>query len=217
MKVVVVASGELQAADAAWLDEADLVIAADGGAAAIDAAGHRPDLLVGDLDSVPPVLVARLATSDVRIERHPTDKDASDTELAVAAAVRAGATEVVMLGARGGDRLDHELANLLLLADVTLAGVVVRIVDRGASVQAVRPGNPLGVGAPVGSLVSLLPIGAPAAGVTTRGLRWALTGATLELGSSRGLSNVVVSTPASVSLESGTLLVVEQLAQGEAS
>lgn len=215
MKVVVVASGELAAEDAARLDGADLLIAADGGALSVDAVGRRPDLLVGDLDSVSSEFERRLADAGVGIERHSADKDASDTELAIEAALRAGATEIVVLGARGGERLDHELANVLLLADAALAGVRVRIVDRRASVQALRGGDTLELAARTGSLVSLLPIGGAAVGVTTRGLRWALDDATLELGRSRGLSNEVVSAPASVTLEQGLLLVVEQHAQGE--
>src|SRR5688572_13072696 len=121
MKAVVVASGELVATDVAWLDAADTVIAADGGAGALDRIGRRPDLLVGDIDSVDPALVEWLASGGMPIERHPADKEASDTELAVTAALDAGASEIVILGAVGGDRLDHELANLLLLADPALA------------------------------------------------------------------------------------------------
>ena len=49
MKAVVVASGELVAGDVAWLVPADLVIAADGGAARLDRMGQRPDVLVDAL------------------------------------------------------------------------------------------------------------------------------------------------------------------------
>ena len=117
MLIAVVASGDLAADDVRWLDRAELVIAADGGAATLERIGRRPDRLVGDLDSVDASLVARLTDAGVPIDRHPTDKDATDTELALQDAVTGGATEIVLLGALGGDRLDHELANLLLLAD----------------------------------------------------------------------------------------------------
>nr|MBA3586790.1 thiamine diphosphokinase [Chloroflexota bacterium] len=91
MKVVVVASGEIDASDATWLDDADLVIAADGGAGSLDRLGVRPNLLVGDLDSIDLLLLDRLEAGGTRVERHPIDKEASDTELAVAAAFDAGA------------------------------------------------------------------------------------------------------------------------------
>jgi thiamine pyrophosphokinase len=210
MKAVVVASGELVAGDAAWLDAADLVIAADGGAASLDRIGRRPDMIVGDLDSIDPSLLERLAAEGIPIERHPADKEASDTELAVTCALDAEATEVVILGAVGGDRLDHELANLLLLADPALAGRGVSAARGRTTVRAVHGGgSALRLRGAAGDLVTLLAVGGDATGITTDGLRWPLAGAALAMGRSRGLSNEVLRAPASVRLERGTLLVVE--------
>jgi thiamine pyrophosphokinase len=209
MKAVVVAAGELDPRDRAVLDGAALTIAADGGAALLDRFGLRPDVLVGDLDSVDAPLVARLEAAGTRVERHPTDKVASDTELAVEAAIAAGSTEIVILGASGGDRLDHELANLLLLADERFAAVALSAATGAARVAAVHGGTRRLLSGGRGDLVTLLPVGGDARGVTTEGLRWPLDGATLTLGRSRGLSNEVVATPAAVSLRDGVLLVIE--------
>ena len=209
MRVVVVASADLDPGDRSWLDGVDLVIAADGGAGSLDRIGRRPDRLIGDLDSVEPALAARLADAGVRVEPHPPDKDASDTELAVEAALAAGATEVVLLGAFGGARVDHELANLLLLADPALAGRDIRAVRGGSVVSALHGGGRADLRGAVGDIVTLLPVGSDATGVTTHGLRWPLASATLRLGRSRGLSNEVVASPASVLVEHGTLLVIE--------
>jgi thiamine pyrophosphokinase len=145
----------------------------------------------------------------VVVERHPTDKDGSDTELAVDAALVAGATEVVLLGAFGGSRIDHELANLLLLADPALAGRSIRAVRGATQVRALSGGGRTDLDGVVGATVTLLPVGGDAGGVTTEGLRWPLADATLGFGRSRGLSNEVVSTPASVRIGHGTLLVIE--------
>ena len=192
MRIVVVASGALAPGDEAWLDGADAVIAADGGAASLDRLGRRPDRLVGDLDSAPPALVERLEAAGTRVDRHPVDKDASDTELALRAAIDDGAGQVDLLGAIGGDRLDHELANLLLLADPDFAGIELRAIAGPTVVRAVRGGRRLSLRGDVGDLVTLLPIGGDAKGVTAVGLRWPLDAATLPMGRSRGLSNVVV-------------------------
>jgi len=218
MQVVVVASGEPVDTDAAWLDGADLVIAADGGAAWLERVGRHPDLLVGDLDSIDPTAIEWLARDGTKVERHPADKDASDTELAIEAARRAGADSIVLLGALGGLRLDHEVANLLLLADPVLAGLDVRATRGSTIARTVRGGRgTLALGGAVGDLVSLLPVGGDAAGVSTNGLRWPLDRETLAIGRSRGLSNVVDAAPASVSLESGVLLVIETAIQGVTS
>lgn len=217
MKVVVVANGELDASDVSWLDDADLVIAADGGAASLDRLGRAPDLLIGDLDSVDQELVERLAAAETRVARHPVDKEASDTELALEAAREAGAVAIVLLGAVGGARLDHELANLLMLADPALAGLDIRAVRGGTQVRAVHSGDRLELGGSSGDLVTLLPVGGDAVGVTTQGLRWPLDAAALRMGRTRGLSNEVVSTPASVRTTDGTLLVVETASRGDPS
>jgi thiamine pyrophosphokinase len=212
--VVVVGSGAMAAEDVRWLDAADLVIAADGGSALLDGLGRRPDRLVGDLDSTDPELVDRLTADGVPVERHPTDKEATDTELAIRAALDAGATELLILGALGGSRFDHELANLLLLTDPQLDRVTVRMVHGPTSVRLLRDGLTLTLEGGTGSLVSLLPIGGDAREVTTSGLRWPLSGATLRLGASRGISNEITTPPASVSLERGLLVVVEITREG---
>ena len=209
MRVVVVASGTVADDDARWLESAALVIAADGGAAALDRLSRRPDLLVGDLDSTDAGLVTRLEADGVAIQRHPADKEATDTELAVDAALAAGATEVVILGALGGRRLDHELSNLLLLTDGRLARADARIVHGPTTARVLVGGQSARLDGAPGSLVSLLPVGGDAEGVTTTGLRWPLDGATLPFGASRGVSNQILTTPASVSLERGQLLLVE--------
>lgn len=211
MKAVVVAGGEPDDTDINELDTADLVIAADAGAAWLHARGRRPDVLVGDLDSVDGSLVATLAATGVQVERHPADKDASDVELAVERAVAEGADRVVIIGALGGARLDHELANILLLADPIWARELedLRIVRAGSVARTARPTQAITIEAPAGSLVTLVPLGGDADGVASTGLRYGLNGDRLRFGRSRGLSNVVERVPASVAVGHGTLLVIE--------
>jgi thiamine pyrophosphokinase len=209
VKAIVVAGGDAAPEDAAQLPAADLVVAADSGAEWLDLLGRAPDLLVGDMDSIDPNLLQRLVADDVAVERHIVEKDASDVELAVERAVSAGADAVVIVGGIGGDRLDHELANLLLLADERWHGLDLRLVRGSTTLRAVRGGRARDLDGASGDLVTLLPIGGDATGVRTRGLRYALAGETLTLGRTLGLSNEVVQAPASVSLDGGILLVIE--------
>jgi thiamine pyrophosphokinase len=217
MKAVIVAGGEPLAVDKTQLEGADLLVAADAGASWLAEAGVTPDLLIGDLDSIPSDLLARLETAGVPIERHPTDKDASDAELAVDRAVTHGADRVVVIGALGGERLDHQLANVLLLAYETWPATLLdlSIVRGGTQLRAARGGGRLELRGGVGDLVSLLPLGGDAVGVRTDGLRYPLDGEDLHVGRSRGLSNVVERAPASVSLDRGTLLVIETSREGD--
>jgi thiamine pyrophosphokinase len=216
MKAVLVASGDPQPSDTRWLGNADVVVAVDGGAAWLESIGRRPDALVGDLDSVDPALVAVLERAGVAIEHHPTEKDASDTALALDYVRRRGASEAVVIGAFGGRRLDHEVANVLLLGAARAAiGLDLRLVRGDAQLRCARAGERLAIEAGPSSLVSLLPIGGDAEGVTTSGLLYPLHDDALPLGSTRGLSNQVVDQDASVQLSAGTLLVIEPDEGGE--
>ena len=209
MKAIVVAGGDAVARDAALLTGADTVIAADSGAHWLDAWGIPPDLVLGDMDSIDPRLLERLVAQGIVVERHPAEKDASDVELAVSRAVATGADQVVILGALGGERVDHELANLMLLVDRRWDGIDVRAVKGDTTVRALRGEARLELDGSAGGLVSLLPLGGDATGVQTVGLRYQLDGETLKSGRSRGLSNEIDTAPASVSLKGGAMLVIE--------
>jgi thiamine pyrophosphokinase len=209
MLAVVVADGEPSAEDASRLGTADLVVAADGGARWLESTGRLPDLVVGDMDSLEPAAEQRLEAGGSRIVRHAVEKNASDTELALVEALAAGADSVVLVGALRGQRIDHELANVLLLTDPRFASRNIRIAQGRRTVRALSGGGRLVIDSPVGATVTLLAVGGDAIGITTRGLRYPLKGETLRMGSSRGLSNEVVERRASVRLEIGSLLVVE--------
>ena len=215
MRAIVVAGGDPDPSDASWLADADLLVAADSGACWLDELGVTPDLLVGDLDSIGEPLLERLTAAGVPIERHAPEKDESDAELALTRAVASGAETIVILGALSGERLDHELANLLLLADPAWAGRDLRIVRGHTTVRVLHGGASLVLHAQPGDTVTLLPVSGDAQGVTTDGLRYPLADEELRFGRSRGLSNVVERAGASVWLENGTLLVVETGQQGE--
>jgi thiamine pyrophosphokinase len=97
----------------------------------------------------------------------------------------------------------------MLVADPSYRRAGLRAVHGGTQVRAVHGGDTLALAAPVGATVTLLPVDGDAKGVRTNGLRFALDDETLRFGRSRGLSNVITATPASVSLEQGVLLVIE--------
>jgi thiamine pyrophosphokinase len=206
VKAVIVSHGDVDPEDLVHLRGADLVIAADGGVRALD--GRPPDVVIGDLDSIAAATVAELERRGVKVLAHPVDKDESDTELAVRHALSSGAEEIVVLGALGGARFDHSVANALLLADPALVGRDIRVVDRRTTLRALRGPGELTLGGAVGDLVSLLPLG-EASGIRTFGLRYVLAGEPLRVGPSRGLSNVIASAPATVACEGGALLVIE--------
>ncbi len=201
--VVVFAGGEPPSVEVAgWIPAGAFAIAADSGLDHAHRLGFEADLLVGDLDSVS-LNAAERHKGDV--QEYCEDKDYTDLELAMEAAMPK-ADQVVVVGGHGG-RLDHLLANAELLVDhrwlaariIWLAGEDLATVVRH---QATLHGKP-------GDLVSLLPLGGHAVGVTTEGLQWTLENATLAAGSTRGVSNRFTETSAHVSIRQGALLAVQ--------
>ena len=183
----------------------DLVIGADGGVDVVLAAGLHPALVVGDLDSASASALARADAAGARVDRRPPDKDESDLELALAAAVAAGAPAVHAVLADGG-RLDHQLANLLVLASARWSAATVTATVGRASLWVVR--DHLALPLPVGAAGALQAVGAPADGVRTTGLRFPLRGERLEPLAARGIANEVVARLATVEVEGGVVLVV---------
>jgi thiamine pyrophosphokinase len=225
-KAIVLADGAapdrvtLDAAWPGWDESVGLVVAADGGARHAGSLGLRVDRWVGDGDSIEPADLEALKAAGVAVDRTRVEKDESDAELALLAALEGGATEIVILGALGGPRIDHALANVGLLAHSALEGRPAVLFDeRGARISLlVAPAPSHGAAdtpvarelrGRVGDLVSLVPVGETALGVTTRGLRYPLAAESLIVGRTRGVSNVRTETVASVTLESGRLLVIE--------
>jgi thiamine pyrophosphokinase len=208
------ARARLDTAWPGWDEGVDLVIAADGGARHASRLGITLDLWVGDGDSLGDEGISELAAAGVPIERSRADKDQTDLELAVDAALARGAHSLVIVGALGGERLDHALTNVALLARADLAAVSVVLLDGTARLSLVRAPDPTGAPTTVvlpgepGTTVSLLPVGGDVTGVTTDGLVYPLDDEPLLLGSARGVSNVVALSGASVTVRHGFLLVV---------
>jgi thiamine pyrophosphokinase len=209
--VVVVAGGGAPILDRADLPAGAPVVAADSGVDTAMALGLRVDVVVGDLDSVSPEGLAAAERAGARIERHPVAKDATDLALAIEAALgllgdRPGGRLVVLGGA--GGRLDHLLAGALALADPAWSGVAIRAHLGPAVVHVVHGPGERDLGGAAGDLLSLLPVGGAARGVRTGGLAFPLRDEDLDAGTTRGVSNVIESLPATVALEAGCVLAV---------
>jgi len=204
MRAVVVAHGDPDPADRAHGLGADLVVAADGGALVCERWGVVPHVVVGDMDSLGREGMERLRARGARIEAYPREKDETDLELAVEAARKAGADEIILLAAFGGKRLDHEIANVLLLATAPRMSAV-----RGGTVmRVIREGERVSLAGEPGDLVSLVPLAGDAEGVRTDGLRYPLRDETLRFARARGMSNEIVERPAAVGVARGALLVI---------
>ncbi len=206
---MIVAHGDVDPRDRAHLGGADLIVAADGGALALERWNFVPHAIVGDLDSLGMDRALEYGAQGVTVVPFSTEKDESDLELAVAHAIQAKADDIVLLGILGGARFDHELANTLLLAADDYGGRKMRAVHGDVTVRALHGSGQLELEGAPGDLVTLLAVRGDAEGVRTDRLRYPLAGETLRFGAARGLSNIVVSESATVACDRGVLLVIE--------
>lgn len=216
MNCIVIAGGRLDPARTqTWhrhihrlLKTADLIVAADSGAGHLKKNGYLPHVIVGDLDSIDPDTLHFYQKNKIPVLSYPRRKNRTDMELCLDYAQKKGATHITMLGATG-TRLDHTLANILLLVPLADAGIHVRLMDAHNEICVVKDrleltGNP-------GDLVSLIPLTPAVTGVTLTGLAYPLRNHTLKMGATLGISNYFSESVACISMASGILLVIRSM------
>jgi len=183
----------------------DLLIAADGGYGVIARAGLRPDLAVGDFDSL------GIVPADVPTECHPAQKDDTDMMLAVKIGLARGYRRFEIYGGLGG-RLDHTLANLHVLAYLCAQGAHGWLIGARECITVIRdavrfPADAVGT-------VSVFAWGGAAHGVCERGLAYGLTDATLLPDFPVGVSNEFTGAESKISVRDGMLVIAAPSARG---
>ncbi|TYP72530.1 thiamine diphosphokinase [Paenibacillus methanolicus] len=185
----------------------DYLIGADSGAYFLAANGFAPDIAIGDFDSVTDEQFAAIQRCSRRVETcDPIDKDFTDTELAFRHALAMEPQEVILVGALG-TRFDHSLANVHLLRGALGRNIRASIVDAHNRVQLTERKLTLTAGGY--SHVSLLPLTPVVSGIDLHGFRYPLRDATLEIGQSLGISNILEADEGTVTIREGLLLVIE--------
>lgn len=187
--------------------QAEVIIAADGGANHCRRLGITPDILIGDLDSIDPPLLSAYQKKGIAIHRHPQRKDATDLELAIDLAMAKGARTIWVIGALGG-RWDMSLANIMLAASNKYKNQKIWLSGQDCCMQILHPGIKHPVKGRPGQKISILPLKSDARAVTLTGFDYPLTEQTIPFGSSLGVSNSMTTRQATVQHAEGILLCV---------
>ncbi len=208
-RIVIFANGLLADPERvrAMIGPSDEIVCADGGTRHARSLGLRPDMVVGDLDSISAADRESILSARVEIVPHPRDKDETDLELALDEALKKPSSGILIVGALG-KRLDHTLGNIGMLADPALAGRDVRLDDGLEEVLICR--GQAQVEGERDDLLSLLPWGGPVTGIRTEGLKWPLHGETLFPEKTRGVSNEMLGETATVHVTTGLLLIIHR-------
>jgi thiamine pyrophosphokinase len=165
------------------------IIAADSGLDHAVAAGLRPTILIGDLDSISAHGKMWAYAHELEIDQHPLDKGSTDTELALLRAADTDAVNLLVFGA-SGDRFDHALGTLAALGHPALARFdTIRLALDETEVHVMHPGRSVTLDLPQNTSFSLLALHGTCRGVQVTGARWPLVDASLEAWSTLGISN----------------------------
>ncbi|MEN6620059.1 MAG: thiamine diphosphokinase [Smithella sp.] len=208
-KVIIISNGRL--GDPAFfrnrlnIFENTFIICCDGAIRYLDQLNVQPDLIMGDMDSVDGKRLEKYSSCGVKILKYNVNKDETDTELALKYAIGLKPESIEIWGALGG-RIDHALANLFLLDLAERTGIKTSLIDEYCEIFAVEKEASLNNA--VGQTVSLFVSGSKAEGITLNGFKYSLNNENLEMGSSRGISNIIVESPATIRIKSGSLLVI---------
>lgn len=207
MKVVILTNGEYHNKGfyKDYLKEvkADYLICADGGANYARELNLKPDIIIGDMDSITAETGAFFKA--VKFETYPSKKDETDTELAITHAIKMSADQVIILGGLGS-RMDHSLGNIYLLKRFTDVGIEAEMVNENNHIRLI--GKTTTCYFPIGTIVSLLPIGGDVEGLTITGFEYPINEGQMTIDKPYGISNVTNESTQRIVFKKGVLMVV---------
>lgn len=210
MLALIFANGELDSTEQFQhlLNQAGLIIAADGGANHCSKLGITPDVLLGDFDSINLEVLKQFKDAGVSCYSHPARKDATDLELALDLALEKGADTIWLLGALG-KRWDMSLANILLAGCAKYKSQRLSLLAQDSELHILHSGVVHQINGSPGNRISFLPLQGDIHGITLAGFEYPLNNHTINFGSSLGVSNVLALEQATVQFSKGVLLCVK--------
>jgi thiamine pyrophosphokinase len=169
-------------------------VAADSGIIHFELLGIKPDLLVGDMDSIPPDVLAKYENIGLQIMKYNPVKNMTDSEIAVEKAIEAGCDSLIFLGAFG-DRLDHMFANQMMAASLAEKGIPIILTDGMSFFYTVTANNspfkyPLSSIAFESDVVSVVLAKGDFANISIEGLEYELLHEKIQFGTTRAVSNI---------------------------
>ena len=210
-KAVVVLGGKLIIG--CWIKDVlktcDIIVAADKGVSHCLKLDIKPDICIGDFDSISPTDLNTAKKLGWEIKEFPEEKDKTDGQLAIEEAINLGAETInIIAGIYGSSRFDHHIGNILLLASRFLASKDVRLVEKNIEISLINSNRTRILENHKDSIVSLIPLTNLVEGIRTKGLKYNLFAENLNIGQTRGISNIVIDDNSEISVSNGMLLII---------
>ena len=185
------------------------IIAGDRGLEALYQLKIIPNHVVGDFDSVSPeILEFYKRQPQIIFHTFNSEKDNTDTDIALKLAIQMKSSKITILGALG-KRMDHALANIHILKDALEANISCQIIDKHNRIYLINKQVELEKDKVYGKYISLVPLTSTVEGLTLTGFKYPLNKYNLPIGTSLGISNEMIEDIAHIEMEKGILIVVE--------
>lgn len=182
----------------------EYVICADGGLEKAESLNLIPNIIIGDLDSVNKTVLKKYLDMNIQLIKYPAEKNYTDMELAIEYAVEKQFNDIVLIGA-SGSRLDHTMANIMLIERYYKIGINIKIIDNNNFIQIVT--SNMAINNKKDYYVSIVPITDIIVGITLEGFKYPLNDVNVKRGSTLCISNQITSDIGNIILQSGTALV----------
>ena len=183
--------------------DVEYVICADGGLEKAENLNLVPNIIIGDLDSVNSSVLKKYTDMNIEIVKYPREKNYTDMELAIEYALEKNYKDIVLIGAVGS-RLDHTMANMLLIEKYYNKGINIKIIDNNNKIQIVT--NKMEILNKRNYYVSLVPITEILEGITLEGFKFPLNNINVNRGSTLCISNQITGEKGIITINKGKAL-----------
>lgn len=208
MKALIISNGDINDYKfyKNFIEDYDFIICADGGTNHAYKMGIIPTIIIGDLDSIENDVLEFYKKKNVKIQKFPTSKDETDTQLAMLKAIEMKADDITFIGAIGS-RFDHSFANIALLHYLLKRDLKGKIINEKNEIYLIDKN--IEISGNVGDLISLIPYMGDVKGIYTKGLYFSLSGEDMSAEMPYGVSNYYTEKTAYINISSGLLLVIK--------
>lgn len=208
MNALIVSSGDIK--DYKLLkkvvENSNFIVGADGGVNHLLKIGKLPDAVLGDLDSIGKEELKVLKEKAIEINKFPSMKDETDTELCVNYLLEKGFKNINFMGVTG-TRMDHTLGNIYLLKKIYKLGVKGTIINRNNRIYYTE--DTISLRPREGYFVSIIPLNEEGVEVSLEGFLYPLKKEHLGLASTRGISNKIIKEYGNIKIHKGMALIIE--------
>lgn len=206
MSALIIGNGSNLDKDVLVLENLNIeyVICADGGLEKAEKLGLTPNIIIGDLDSVNKLVLKKYLDINIELIKYPSEKNYTDMELAIEHAIEKGFKNIILIGATGS-RLDHTIANVMLIEKYYKNGIHIQVIDNNNIIQVVD--KSIEIMNKKDYFVSIVPITDSIEVVSLIGFKYPLNNVNVKRGSTLCISNQIIHEKGSIKLDKGIALV----------